>query len=50
VAADLTQDALASKVRFSRSTVANVEVGRHNISRDFWDGARVYSLAERRAQ
>jgi transcriptional regulator with XRE-family HTH domain len=37
--AGLTQSGLAERVRYSRSTVANVEVGRHNIRRDFWQRA-----------
>jgi hypothetical protein len=34
--AGLTQGALASKIRYSRSTVANVETGRQRAPRSFW--------------
>ncbi|XVU24255.1 helix-turn-helix transcriptional regulator [Actinoplanes sp. CA-054009] len=36
-AARLTQEALAAKVHFSRSTVANVEAGRSEVCRAFWE-------------
>ncbi|MDG4798822.1 helix-turn-helix domain-containing protein [Micromonospora sp. WMMD1082] len=35
-AAGLTQVQLARRIPYSRSTVANVEVGRHSITRAFW--------------
>jgi transcriptional regulator with XRE-family HTH domain len=37
-AAGVTQQGLAEKVGYSRSTVANVEVGRQGIDRAFWEG------------
>jgi transcriptional regulator with XRE-family HTH domain len=37
--AELTQVRLAELVRYSRSTVANVEAGRQSITRDFWERA-----------
>ena len=37
--AELTQVRLADLVRYSRSTVANVEAGRQSITRDFWERA-----------
>jgi DNA-binding XRE family transcriptional regulator len=37
-AAGVTQQGLAEKVGYSRSTVANVEVGRQAIDRAFWEG------------
>lgn len=44
--AGLTQTALAERVRYSRSTVANVEIGRHNIRRDFWQRADTETSAD----
>jgi transcriptional regulator with XRE-family HTH domain len=38
-AAGHSQAALATAVRYSRSTVANVETGRQNVPRDFWERA-----------
>ncbi|MFI9640886.1 helix-turn-helix domain-containing protein [Micromonospora sp. NPDC051925] len=38
-AAGLTQVALARRTAYSRSAVANVEIGRQNISRGFWECA-----------
>jgi transcriptional regulator with XRE-family HTH domain len=35
-AAGLTQEELAPRTLYGRSTVANVEVGRQQVSRDFW--------------
>ncbi|MFC3736939.1 helix-turn-helix domain-containing protein [Paractinoplanes deccanensis] len=36
-AEELTQQKLAAKIPYSRSTVANVEMGRHEIARAFWE-------------
>lgn len=36
-AANLNQDTLASRLGYSRSTIANVETGRQNVPRDFWE-------------
>ncbi len=38
-AAGLSQHAVAPFVKYSRSTVANIEVGRQNAPRDFWECA-----------
>ncbi|WP_433533362.1 helix-turn-helix domain-containing protein [Micromonospora sp. CA-263727] len=38
-AAGMTQAALARRTAYSRSSVANVEIGRHNIPRGFWERA-----------
>lgn len=38
-AAGLTQMDLARRVAYSRSSVANVEIGGRDIARDFWRGA-----------
>lgn len=38
-AAGLTQMELASRIAFSRSTIANVETGRQHVPRGFWAGA-----------
>ncbi len=55
VAAGLSQHQFAPLTHYGRSTVANVEVGRQNVSRDFWqrcdellnaDGALVRSYDE----
>lgn len=35
-AAGYVQEALAQKVRYSRSTIANVETGRQSVDREFW--------------
>ncbi|MFG1955474.1 helix-turn-helix domain-containing protein [Micromonospora sp. NPDC048830] len=38
-AAGMTQAALARRTAYSRSAVANVEIGRHDIRRGFWERA-----------
>lgn len=38
-AAGHNQAELASLVGYSRSTIANVETGRQNVPRDFWESA-----------
>lgn len=38
-AARITQGALADRLCYSRSTIANVETGRQNVSRAFWKRA-----------
>jgi DNA-binding XRE family transcriptional regulator len=38
-AAGLNQMRLAEKIGFSRSTIANVETGRQNVPRKFWESA-----------
>jgi hypothetical protein len=38
-AAGLSQVRLAEKIGFSRSTIANVETGRQNVQREFWESA-----------
>ena len=36
-AAGLSQHQLAPRVHYGRSTIANVEVGRQNVPREFWE-------------
>jgi transcriptional regulator with XRE-family HTH domain len=46
IEADLSQQQVANATKYSRSTVANVETGRQNITRDFWDRADQALAAE----
>jgi hypothetical protein len=40
-AAGYSQSELAKRVDYARSTIANVEVGRQNVSRQFWERCEV---------
>jgi transcriptional regulator with XRE-family HTH domain len=44
-AAGLTQHQLAQHLAYSRTTLANVEVGRQHTGRDFWERADTYTNA-----
>jgi len=54
-AAGLNQHQLAPHTHYGRSTIANVEVGRQNVPRDFWErceqalsaGGRLLAASER---
>ncbi len=46
IEADLSQQQVADATKYSRSTVANVETGRQNITRDFWNRADQALAAE----
>ena len=46
IEAKLSQQQVANATTYSRSTVANVETGRQNITRDFWDRADQALAAE----
>ena len=45
VAVGFSQQALAARVNYGRSTVANVEVGRQNAPREFWEQCDAALLA-----